>query len=180
MISVIKANIEHLDRIMEIVAQGKAHMARKGFCQWTKEYPGREQFLGDILNGRSYVLELDGSIEGVAALSFEKESCYDDIEGRWLSEGSYAVIHRLCVSDEVRGTQAALQLVLSMELRCKLKNVFSIRADTHRDNLGMQGLMKRAGYSYCGNVNYATIPTGDGHRLAYEKLLNEGCCCAQE
>ena len=47
------------------------------------------------------------------------------------------------------------------------KNIKSLKIDTHEDNIGMQSLIKKLGYTYCGIIytNY-----GD-KRLAFEKVI---------
>ena len=52
-----------------------------------------------------------------------------------------------------------------MELK-ELK-IKSLKVDTHRGNIGMQNLLKKIGYSYCGVI---TLESGD-ERLAFEKIL---------
>ena len=48
----------------------------------------------------------------------------------------------------------------------KNKNIQSLKIDTHEDNLGMQALIKKMGYTYCG-----IIYTRGNKRLAFEKIL---------
>lgn len=179
MIAIVKTKLEDVPRILTLVDECRAFMEEQGFYQWTDGYPQKQLFLWDIEHGRGYVLQKDGQIEGFAALSFDEEACYKDIEGKWLDDEPYGVIHRMGVSKKVRGTEAAMQLLLSMELRCKARGITSVRIDTHKDNLPMQGLLKKAGYAYCGIVTYTTIPTGDPVRLAYQKQLKD-CCCKEE
>lgn len=180
MIAIEKATYADIPCIMAVIAEAKAYMAEQGFSQWTEDYPDEQMFRWDVELGRGFVLRLDGRLVGVAALSYKEEACYGTIDGSWLSSGSYAVVHRLAVLKDVRGTGVAQKLLESMELRLRVRNIHSLRADTHRDNLPMQGLLRRAGFSYCGVVTYdsSLIPTGDPTRLAYEKLLTDGCKCS--
>ena len=48
------------------------------------------------------------------------------------------------------------------------ENIESLKIDTHEDNLGMQSLIKKLGYQYCGIIytNY------DAKRLAFEKIID--------
>ncbi|MDO4565526.1 MAG: GNAT family N-acetyltransferase [Clostridia bacterium] len=177
MISVCKATSSDLNFILALIADAKDYMQRQGFLQWTPFYPMEEDFARDIELQRGYILLSSKTPAGYAALSFEPEPCYDELDGEWLSKLPYAVIHRLAVKEEFRGTGAALQLILGLELICKMKGTLSLRTDTHRDNLPMQGLLKKAGFTRCGTVVYPEIPTGDKSRVAFEKLLSEGCSC---
>ena len=50
---------------------------------------------------------------------------------------------------------------------CKERGIPSIKIDTHEQNLGMQHILRKNGYTYCG-----VIYVEDGtKRLAYEKVL---------
>jgi hypothetical protein len=42
-----------------------------------------------------------------------------------------------------------------------------MRIDTHEDNMGMQQLLKKLGYSYCGVIFLGN----EDKRLAFEKLF---------
>jgi GNAT superfamily N-acetyltransferase len=101
-------------------------------------------------------------------ISFDGESTYDKIyEGEWLSHGDYAVIHRMAVDFNHRGTGLASRFLEDIEKMCRDKNTLSIKVDTHRENLPMQKLLLKSGYKECG-----IIYLKDGNeRLAYEKLL---------
>ena len=46
----------------------------------------------------------------------------------------------------------------------------SVRADTHRGNRAMRGLLEKCGYCFCGEVNYPVV-AGDPVRVAYELPL---------
>ena len=43
-----------------------------------------------------------------------------------------------------------------------------MRIDTHEENLGMQGLLKKLGYHYCGVIYLEN----NDKRLAFEKLIS--------
>ena len=46
-------------------------------------------------------------------------------------------------------------------------HVKSIRIDTHPDNIPMQGLIRKMGFTYCGDV------TIESRRLAFEKPFDK-------
>ena len=50
----------------------------------------------------------------------------------------------------------------------KQNNIKSMRIDTHEKNLGMQGLLKKLGYHYCGVIYLEN----NDKRLAFEKLIS--------
>lgn len=68
---------------------------------------------------------------------------------------------------ESKGQGLAAVMFKYMEELCLQKGVFSIKADTHNDNLAMQKVLKKNGFQYCG-----IIYLEDGSkRMAYEKIL---------
>ena len=91
-----------IDRCWEMLQQGKAQMFREGKKQWTETYPSRQSVENDLARGVAHVLELDGAVVAYGAVIFDGEPAYAQIEDRWLSHGSYVVIHRLAVADEVK------------------------------------------------------------------------------
>ncbi|MGL4799730.1 MAG: GNAT family N-acetyltransferase, partial [Cellulosilyticaceae bacterium] len=94
--------------VMTIIEEAQAYFKGAGIDQWQNGYPNLEVIEADIQKGKSYVLVRDGQIVASAALSFNDERTYDKIyEGRWLSEGSYGVIHRIAVKDTCKGCGVA-------------------------------------------------------------------------
>lgn len=97
-------------------------------------------------------------IHGVFAFIIGEDATYKRIDnGAWLSDTTYGTIHRIASSGEVRGVFA--KSVEFCKTRCP-----HLRIDTHADNLPMQHLIEKCGFSKCG-----IIYTYDGSpRLAYE------------
>ena len=53
------------------------------------------------------------------------------------------------------------------EAMAKEKNVFSLRIDTHRDNISMRRFIEKSSFDFCG-----VIYVEDGTpRVAFEKIL---------
>ena len=96
---------------------------------------------------------------------FSGEPAYNDLTGgKWLTEGDYAVVHRLCVNEIFVGMGFAKRFMSAAEAMAS-ESVKSMRIDTHPDNKIMQSLIDRMGYTYCGDVVI------ESRRLAYEKVL---------
>lgn len=154
--------------IMNIVRQGQAYFRKNQIPQWLNGYPGYETIMNDIKKGYGYVLLRDKIITGTVAVSFDGEKTYENIyDGKWLSDGKYAVIHRIAVASDYKGLGFASVIIKNIEGICLLRDVHSIRADTHRANLSMQRLLKKNSFQYCG-----IIYLEDGsERIAFEKLL---------
>ena len=119
----------------------------------------------DIENRRGYILFDNGENIGYLCLDFSGDASYDEIEGKWLSEQPYAVIHRLAISDKARGKGKGVEAFSLAWNVCVQKKVFSLRVDTHEENMKMQHIIKKSGFIYCGIVYQL-----EGKRLAYEKL----------
>lgn len=98
------------------------------------------------------------TILAVFAFIIGSDPTYTDIsQPGWLSEKEYGTIHRLASSGETGGI---FERVLAF---CATKTGH-IRVDTHRDNLIMQKLFIKQGFSFRGLIK---MPDGS-ERLAYE------------
>ena len=163
-----KALPSDLTRIMEIIKEAQHYLKELGIDQWQNQYPSEATLLTDIHHGHGYVLVDEDKILATVAISFDGEKTYEHIyDGAWLSMGEYAVIHRLAVEHASLGKGMAHEIMKRTEELCKVRSIPSIKIDTHKDNLGMQSLIKKNGYTYCG-----IIYVEDGtKRFAYEKLL---------
>lgn len=127
--------------------------------QWKVSYPPVELVEKDVRDGNCYVCEEEGRIVAVFYYKKEEDPTYSYIEdGQWISEEPYGVVHRITSDGTVKGT-ASFCLAWAFE-QCG-----NLRIDTHRDNVVMQNLLKKNGFSYCGII-YAE---GHSERLAYQK-----------
>lgn len=157
-----------IDGIMNIIKQAQAYLKGLGINQWQNNYPNAEIINNDIDNNNSYVLLKDDKIVATAAISFDGEKTYDSIYGgQWISNNEYAVIHRIAVDNNYKGSGLAPQIIKNAEQLCLSKGVYSIKVDTHEENLSMQKMLKKNGFQYCG-----IIYLKDGSkRIAFEKIL---------
>lgn len=106
------------------------------------------------------------SIIAYGAVSFDGEPAYEAIEGKWLSEQPYVVVHRLAVADEMKQKGIATLFMQKVEEFSRGKGIHSFKVDTNFDNFYMHKMLERLGFVYCGEIIY-----GRGVRMAYEKLL---------
>lgn len=160
--------IKDLDRVIEIITEAQLYFRQNKINQWQDGYPNRDSILSDMEKGDSFVI-LDGDkIIGTTAISFSIEASYNEIfQGQWLEDREYAVVHRVAFDNDYKGKGLGTEVFKYAEKLCRQRKVFSIRVDTHRDNLAMQRLIKKNGFKYCG-----VIYLEDGaERLAYEKIL---------
>ena len=73
-----------INRIMEIIQNGKDSLATAGVDQWQDGYPDQEIIFEDILESRGYVAVENQEVVGYAALYKGNEAAYNDIyDGKW-------------------------------------------------------------------------------------------------
>ncbi|MDS0525251.1 GNAT family N-acetyltransferase [Clostridium sp. SHJSY1] len=163
-----KAIETDINNIIGIIGQAQAYFKEQGINQWQDNYPNVEIINNDIENNNSYVLLKDENIVATAAVSFDEEKTYDSIyEGQWFSNDEYAVIHRIAVDNNCKGLGLSSQIIKNVEKLCLEKGVYSIKVDTHKENVSMQKLLKKNKFQYCG-----IIYLEDGSkRIAFEKIL---------
>ena len=162
------ATTSDVDEIMNIIKVSQEYFKEQGIDQWQNNYPNERVIEEDIKNKSSYVLKEDNQVLGTAMVSFSGEKNYDKIyDGDWVSNTDYAVIHRIAVHFNQRGTGLSSIFLEKIEELCKNEKIPSIKVDTHRANMPMQKLLLKNGYKYCGIIY---LDSGD-ERLAYEKLL---------
>jgi len=155
--------------IMTIIDGGKAYLKSQNVNQWQNGVPNEGMIVEDVKAGYGYVMEnIHNEIVATASLSFDGEPWYEDIQGgNWLSTGPFLVIHRMAVREDVRGTTVASDYLALVQQLAKSRGVNSIKIDTHPENIPMQKLLEKNGYTYCGTV----ILGKEGVRYGYEKLF---------
>lgn len=156
-----------IDRIMEIIADAQQLLRSHNTDQWQDGYPTPDIIAADIARKESYVLCEDGQIVATAVISFAGEVTYNHIDGYWLNDEPYCVIHRMAVSKSAYGKGLAKRLFAYAENLCQLQKIKNIRVDTHADNIIMKTLLKRLGYTYCGVI---TLLSG-ALRIAFQKRI---------
>ena len=167
----IHAKKKDLTEIMQVIGQAQAYLASQHIEQWQNGYPNETAILKDIKNKESYIVKSeDSSLIATAMFTTRNEPTYKTIEGDWITEtdASYGVIHRMAVNKGFRGTGIAKFIFNQCEQTLKHNKIQSMRIDTHEDNLGMQALLKKLGYVFCGVIY---LENSD-KRLAFEKLIS--------
>ncbi|KQR95651.1 GCN5 family acetyltransferase [Chryseobacterium sp. Leaf180] len=152
--------------IWKIIQQAIDRRKQEGSEQWQSGYPNEGTITEDITSNHGFVLTSDGEIAAYTALIFNDEPAYADIDGKWLTDGDFFVIHRVAVSEKFAGKGLVKILFDQIENYVKSQNVPSIKVDTNFDNPAMISIIVKKGYRYCGEVMLA-----GGMRKAYEKVL---------
>lgn len=142
-----KANKSDYNRIMEIYEIARSFMAKTGNPhQWGDlGYPYPDLIKEDIEKQRLLVITENETVEGVFFWSLGVDPTYVEINGQWLNDKPYGVIHRIAGSGKVKG-------ILKTAVEYGLQFSDNIRIDTHVDNTVMQSALEKLDFRYCGMV----------------------------
>ena len=161
-----KTEESDITRVMEIYAYARKFMAEHGNPkQWgATNWPPEAVIREDVRTGNGYVCEND---EGIVVGAFyyiagkDIEPCYREIiNGKWLDDSPYGVVHRIAVDGSQKG-------IGSFCLNWAYEQCKHIRIDTHGDNHVMQDCLKKLGFTHCGTVY---VEEDNDPRLAFEKV----------
>ena len=160
--SIRQAKLEELSDIMAIYDNARAFMRASGNpTQWSGGYPQESLIRADIESGKLYVCEDADGLAGVFYFAFEDDPTYRVIDGAWLNDKPYAVIHRIAVAKQGRG-------VVSRCFDYAFARYQNLKIDTHTDNLPMQKALAKNGFLPCGTIYLAN---GDP-RIAYQRTAD--------
>lgn len=176
--SIRPATAADLPAVLPVFEAAKAIMRASGnLDQWSAPgFPGLDLLQRDLDRGGAFVIEsscmsgdpsvLPSGAEGGAkespvgyfALLPSPEPTYAHIDGAWLTDEPYGVIHRIASYPGVHG-------IFSAVIDFAAQHYAHLRIDTHHDNRIMQHLIEKHGFTCCG-----IIWLEDGsERLAYER-----------
>ena len=150
-----------LPQILRIYAYARRFMAEHGNpTQWGSTRPTEADISARIARNELFVLEDNSSIHGVFAFISGEDPTYHVIEnGHWLSDAPYGTIHAVASDGSIHG-------FLTQVVAYCLQTTRHLRIDTHPDNLIMQHVITKNGFTKCGIIHVA-----DGSpRFAYERL----------
>lgn len=186
MIQLRKAEQTETDIAMKIINQAKAHLKEQGIDQWQSGYPDRMCIEKDIRMGKGYFLAeksaenlaancIESSTEyfagneeilGYLCIDFDGEPAYESLDGTWLINGKYVVVHRLALADEVRGKGISFEVFRLVEELCRANDIHDFRVDTDAGNMKMQHILKKTGFEYRGTIEF-----DDSEKIAFEKIV---------
>jgi len=154
-----KTTMQDLDTVMGIYDDGRTIMRESGnAAQWQGGHPNQEKILRDIASGSSYVCLDSGEIIAVFYFAVTPDPTYAKIDGAWLNDLPYGVIHRIARRKGAKGVGAFC-------INWCFEQHRNIRLDTHCDNVPMRNLMDKLGFTYRGII---WLETGD-ERMAFQK-----------
>ena len=157
------ARIDDRDAILNIFDSARRFMQATGNPnQWIDGYPSCELITRDIVQENCYAMENEeASVVATFCFLPGPDPTYARIfDGAWLNDRPYGVIHRLASDGTQKGVAAACFAWSSERLP-------ELRADTHRDNLVMQHLLKKYGFVPCGTI----LSANGTPRLAFQRSL---------
>ena len=86
--------MKDFDGCWTVINEAREQMIKSGRHQWTEQYPAYKDILADINNGNAYVLTVNDQIAVYGAVVLNGEPAYEFLEGKWLTNSNYYVIHR--------------------------------------------------------------------------------------
>ena len=163
-----KADISEQNAIWEILQQAIIRRKKDGSAQWQDGYPNPDVVQNDIEKGQGFALLEGETVIGYSAVIINDEPAYAGIEGKWLSNDNFVVIHRVAISEKYLGKGLAKMIIGFVEEFALHNNIYSVKADTNFDNVPMMKVFENLGYTLCGEVFFRGSP-----RKAYEKVLTK-------
>lgn len=154
-----------VSRMMEIYAYARQFMADHGNPnQWgPTHWPPEALIRQDIQNGTSYVcVDEEDQVHGTFFFTqgVDVEPTYLEIvDGEWKDPSPYGVVHRIAADGQVKGTGGFC-------LDWAFEQCGHLRIDTHSDNVVMQNLLTKKGFTHCGTI---FVYEDRNPRMAYEK-----------
>ena len=163
-----EAEEKDIGEIMAIVAQAKQYFRENGIPQWQSEYPCADDIRKDIGHG-GMVVEEDGQIIAYCFVAIMDDPNYAYIEGEWLNQRPYIVLHRTCVSSSCKDKGIGRLFTKYAKQMAQQAGIYDLRADTHEKNASMRRMLEKDGFVECG-----TIYVADGSpRVACQLVLDE-------
>lgn len=166
-----QATPDDLPRIIDIIDGAKKTLRDRGVEQWQQGYPNEEILKQDIQEDISYVLVLNGTVVGTAALQQGYDKNYQEMNsGSWDSDSdvTYSIIHHIAIEADHQGEHLSSALIQQLFTMSNYLGYRDVRIDTHPDNLVMQHIIISNGFEEKGTI---TMDEDDGVRLAYQILL---------
>lgn len=168
----VKAQEKDINIVMEIINDAKIYLKSQNSLQWNQPdgYPTENDLLKDIRNNCCYLYVENNEIIGTMSILYTPDENYYEIDGAWLSNDTYASIHRIAIKNSHHKKGIGVKMLLKAEEIVKKDNIYSIKIDTHKINQPMIKTIIKSGYIYCGVITLKRSKE-DNLRNAYEKRL---------
>ncbi len=174
-IKIRAAAVDMLPEIQKVFDQARAAIATLGIDQWQDGYPSDQRLLQDVEQGIGYALMLGGRVVGYFVLMITPEPTYATIYGgTWLTEGqNYVTLHRVALSDALRGSGAADKVVNYAVARALRMGAQSVRIDTHHGNARMRRFLEKHAFVACGDIRLESDALRIGYELDLRPILQK-------
>ena len=167
MLTTRRATLADVPAVLALIQRVVPLMHASGNFQWSADYPNEAVFAADIARNHLWVVELDGAVAGVAALTQDQDPEYAQAD--WDATEPALVTHRLAVAPAAQGRGVALALMQQAEKQALAQGLPALRVDTNSENAATQRLFPKLGYRFAGEITLAFRP---GLRFfCYEKRL---------
>ena len=156
-----KACERDIPQILSLYAAAREFMHQSGNpTQWPGNYPALEDVIDDMARNALFVYAQGSDVLAVFFFACGRDRTYDHIDGAWLNDEPYAVVHRVASR---RGSGAGRRC-----LAWACDQVSNLRIDTHENNAPMRHVLLGLGFVECG-----TIICEDGTpRIAYQHVAD--------
>lgn len=158
----------NFESAMNMINTAKRHLKEQGIDQWQNGYPDEVCIHRDIAAQKGYFISDETQFLGYLCIDFDGEPAYDNLNGAWISDGQYVVVHRLALSDQSRGKGISSTVFQLVEQYALEKGIHAFRVDTDAGNQKMQHILRKNGFTYCG-----TIWFDNSEKIAFEKILRK-------
>ena len=162
------AALNDMPGIIQLVAEVVPAMNATGNFQWDSTYPNIKVFENDIALNQLWVVDDDGDIAGIAAITTDQEPEYADVG--WDLAETAIVTHRLAVSMRYRGQGLAVKLLQQAEREAVSRGTKTLRIDTNSSNKATRQLFPKLGYEFAGEIGLGFRP--NLRFYCYEKRLD--------
>lgn len=139
-----KTNLSDLSEIMLIYNYARDLMNSHDNFQWDEYYPTEEMIIEDINNGNHFTVKENNKILGVFTL-VDYDFEYDDIDGKWLNNNPYVEIKKIAL-------KKLDFLLITYIINYVFEKCPNIKVDTGEDNIGVQKVLERNKFIYCGKL----------------------------
>ncbi len=141
-----------VDTAFEIINSAKAHLRDQGIDQWQTGYPDLACITADAINKTGYFIKDGIDVLGYLCIDFSGEPAYETLNGSWSGTEKYVVVHRMAFAEHARGRGLSAKVFRLVEELSAEKGVHYFRVDTDADNLKMQHVLKKSGFTFCGTI----------------------------
>lgn len=160
-----------LDAACAVIAACRSALEAQGLLQWDAQYPGRCFFRAAIAAGNLFALFDEKEIRGVSVLDRNQPPEWSSAD--WVCRNeSFMVIHAFAISPAMQGRSHGKYLLAFCEEVARKRGCSSIRIDAFSENSHALKFWERNGYSFRGEIRFASKPAGHQRYFCYEKSLS--------